>query len=104
MFSKNELPADENHLEPGLYIVATPIGNADDITLRALNVLKSVDFVICEEYKVGSRLLKNYDIKKPLELLNEHNEKEQGGELLNRLLIKGESAALISDAGTPLLL
>ena len=102
MFSKNELPADENHLKPGLYIVATPIGNADDITLRALNVLKSVDFVICEEYKVGSRLLKNYDIKKPLELLNEHNEKEQGGELLNRLLIKGESAALISDAGTPL--
>ena len=85
-----------------IYVVATPIGNKDDITLRALKVLKEVDFVICEEYKPGSRVLKAYDIKKPLEQLNEHNEKEQSKVLLDRLLINGESAALISDAGTPL--
>jgi 16S rRNA (cytidine1402-2'-O)-methyltransferase len=85
-----------------LYVVATPIGNKDDITLRALKVLQEVDFVICEEYKPGSRILKAYDIKKPLEQLNEHNEKEQSKVLLDRLLINEESAALISDAGTPL--
>ncbi|HPR18374.1 MAG TPA: 16S rRNA (cytidine(1402)-2'-O)-methyltransferase [Candidatus Cloacimonadota bacterium] len=85
-----------------LYVVATPIGNKDDITLRALQVLQEVDFVICEEYKPGSRVLNAYKIHKPLELLNEHNEKEQSKVLLDRLLINGESAALISDAGTPL--
>ncbi len=85
-----------------LYIVAIPIGNADDITLRALKVLGEVDFVICEEYKPGSRFLKSCDIKKPLELLNEHNEKEQSKIILERLLINTETAALISDAGTPL--
>jgi 16S rRNA (cytidine1402-2'-O)-methyltransferase len=83
-------------------VVATPIGNKDDITLRALKVLREVDFVICEEYKPGSKILHAYDIKKPLELLNEHNEKEQSKILLDRLLMNGESAALISDAGTPL--
>lgn len=85
-----------------LYVVATPIGNYEDITLRALRVLKEVDFVICEERKMGSKLLKNYEIKKPLELLNEHNEDEQTAVLMERLLIKGETAALISDAGAPL--
>ncbi len=85
-----------------LYVVATHIGNPDDITLRALKVLKEVDFVICEEYKVGSRLLKSYDIKKPLELLNEHNETEQTQVILDRLVLNGETAAMISDAGTPL--
>ncbi len=85
-----------------LYVVATHIGNTDDITLRALKVLKSVDFVVCEEFKVGSRLLKSYDIKKPLELLNEHNEDEQTQTILDRLVMNGETAAIISDAGTPL--
>ncbi len=85
-----------------LYVVATHIGNPDDITLRAIKVLKSVDFVVCEEFKVGSRLLKGYDIKKPLELLNEHNENEQTQVILDRLVMNGETAAMISDAGTPL--
>jgi len=89
-------------LKNKLYVVATHIGNPDDITLRALKVLKSVDFVICEEFKVGSRLLKSYDIKKPLELLNEHNEIEQTQVILDRLVMNGEIAAIISDAGTPL--
>ncbi|MBT5420058.1 MAG: 16S rRNA (cytidine(1402)-2'-O)-methyltransferase, partial [Candidatus Cloacimonetes bacterium] len=81
-----------------LYVVATHIGNPDDITLRALKVLKSVNFVICEEFKVGSRLLKSYDIKKPLELLNEHNEDEQTQTILDRLVMNNETAAIISDA------
>ncbi len=85
-----------------LYVVATHIGNPDDITLRALKILEEVDFVICEEFKVGSRLLKGYDIKKPLELLNEHNETEQTQVILNRLIMNSEIAAIISDAGTPL--
>lgn len=85
-----------------LYVVATHIGNPDDITLRALKILKEVDLVICEEYKVGSRLLKSYDIKKPLELLNEHNEAEQTQAILNKLLMNETSVAMISDAGTPL--
>ncbi len=90
------------NLKPGLYVVATHIGNEDDITLRALKVLKNVDFVICEERKIGSRLLRYYEIKKPVELLNEHNEAENTQPLLERLLYDGESAAIISDAGTPL--
>jgi 16S rRNA (cytidine1402-2'-O)-methyltransferase len=85
-----------------LYVVATPIGNKKDITHRALEVLHKVDFVICEERKVGSRLLKGYDIKKPLELLNEHNETEQTQHILKRIQLQQQTAALISDAGTPL--
>ena len=84
-----------------LYIVATPIGNMGDITLRAVETLRSVDAVICEEYKPGSTLLKRLEINdKELILLNEHNEAEKAAELLPRLL-NGESFALISDCGTP---
>lgn len=89
-------------METKLYIVATPIGNQDDITLRALHVLKSVDFVICEEYKEGSKLLKRYGLQKPLECLNEHNEKEMTSILIEKLLVNKHTAAIISDAGTPL--
>jgi 16S rRNA (cytidine1402-2'-O)-methyltransferase len=85
-----------------LFVVATPIGNPDDITLRALQVLKEADFVICEEFKVGSKLLKFYGTQKPLELLNEHNETDKTRELIQRLSMKDETAVLISDAGTPL--
>ena len=102
MSLKSKLPVDDISPKSRLYIVATPIGNKDDITLRALKVLQEVDFVICEEYKIGSRLLKSNEIKKPLVLLNEHNEEEQGKEILDRLLLNRETAALISDAGTPL--
>jgi 16S rRNA (cytidine1402-2'-O)-methyltransferase len=84
-----------------LYIVATPIGNPDDITLRAVNVLKSADAVICEEYKPGSTLLKKLGIEgKELVLLNEHNEPEVAADLLVRLL-NGQTLALFSDCGTP---
>jgi 16S rRNA (cytidine1402-2'-O)-methyltransferase len=81
--------------------VATPIGNPDDITLRAVETLKSADAVVCEEYKPGSTLLKKLGIEgKELVLLNEHNEPEVAADLLMRLL-KGESLALFSDCGTP---
>ena len=88
--------------KPGiLSIVATPIGNPGDITLRAIEVLKSADAVICEEYKPGSTLLKKLGIHgKELVLLNEHNEAEGAADLLMRLL-NGQNLALISDCGTP---
>jgi 16S rRNA (cytidine1402-2'-O)-methyltransferase len=84
-----------------LYLVSTPIGNYGDITLRAIDILKSVDFIICEEFKEARRLLSHHKIQKELNSLNEHNEKEASEEIVPRLL-KGESAALISDCGTPL--
>ena len=84
-----------------LYIVSTPIGNYEDITLRALKILKSVDFIICEEYKPARRLLSHYEISKELISLNEHNEEESSSEVISEIL-NGKSAALISDAGTPL--
>ena len=84
-----------------LYIVATPIGNPRDITLRALDTLKAVDGIICEERREGSTLLKRLEIpEKSLITLNEHNEAEATADLVIRMF-KGESFALISDAGTP---
>lgn len=84
-----------------LYIVATPIGNPRDITLRAMDLLTEADAVICEELRQGTTLLKKLGIEpKSLVTLNEHNEKEFASELAMRM-INGESFALISDAGTP---
>ncbi len=85
-----------------LYIVSTPIGNYEDISLRAINVLKSVDFIICEEFKEARRLLSHYQIEKELHSLNEHNEKEASEEIFQKIK-EGKSTALISDCGTPLL-
>jgi 16S rRNA (cytidine1402-2'-O)-methyltransferase len=83
-----------------LYLVAIPIGNEDDITLRALSVLKSVDIVLCEERSEGARLLRHYGIEKQIETLNEHNESAAAGIMVD-VLKKGKSISLISDAGTP---
>lgn len=88
-------------MSPKLYIVSTPIGNYEDITLRALKILRDVDFIICEEFKEAKRLLSQYEIKKELYSLNEHNEKEASLELFQKIK-EGRSAALISDCGTPL--
>ncbi|MBN1231100.1 MAG: 16S rRNA (cytidine(1402)-2'-O)-methyltransferase [Anaerolineales bacterium] len=86
-----------------LYIVATPIGNLEDITLRALRILKEVDFIILEEFKEGTTLLKQYHLReKELVQLNEHNEKDIAGQIVSRMKENGESAALISDCGTPI--
>ena len=84
-----------------LYIVSTPIGNYDDITLRALRILKEVDFIICEEFKEARIGLSHYRVEKELIALNEHNENEVSDEIL-MMLLEGKSAALISDCGTPL--
>ena len=73
-------------MKPGsLYIVATPIGHPQEITLRALETLRKVDAVICEEARPGSTLLKKHDIHKPLILLNEHNESQAVQEIVQRI-------------------
>lgn len=83
-----------------LYLVATPIGNYDDMTLRALRVLKEADIIICEERREGLRLLRHFGIEKEVEELNEHNEREAVEPIIEQLR-SGKSVALISDAGTP---
>jgi 16S rRNA (cytidine1402-2'-O)-methyltransferase len=88
---------------PGtLYVVATPIGNLKDITLRALEVLERVDCIACEDTRVTSRLLQHYHLRKTLISYHEHNERQRADELVRRLLA-GQSIALVADAGTPAL-
>ena len=83
-----------------LYLVSTPIGNDEDISIRALRLLREVDVVVCEEFKEGKRLLAKHGIQKQLENLNEHNERASTRWILDRLG-EGKNIALISDAGTP---
>lgn len=83
-----------------LYIVSTPIGNLEDITLRAMRTLREVDLIACEDTRVTKKLLSHYQIQKPLTSYHEHNEKEKAEELIG-LLDSGKSIALVSDAGTP---
>ena len=83
-----------------LYVVATPIGNLGDITLRALEVLKDVDLVAAEDTRHSGILLKHFEIKKPLLSYHEHNEAMRTAQLVERLAA-GENIALITDAGTP---
>lgn len=85
-----------------LYVVATPIGNLEDITYRAVRLLAEADLVVAEDTRRSRILLEHYDIRQPMISLHEHNEQERIPELLNRLS-SGESMALISDAGTPLI-
>lgn len=85
-----------------LYIVATPIGNLGDITLRAIEVLKKVDVILTEDTRHSLHLLKHYSIEKKCVALHEHNELKQVADLINELK-KGLHMALISDAGTPLI-
>ena len=86
---------------PCLYIVATPIGNLEDITLRALRVLAEADVVAAEDTRHSRRLLVQHGLDRPLLALYEHNEEQQAARLVERLR-GGETVALISDAGTPL--
>ncbi|MFB8831332.1 16S rRNA (cytidine(1402)-2'-O)-methyltransferase [Azotobacter sp. CWF10] len=85
-----------------LYVVATPIGNLDDITARALRVLREVVLIAAEDTRHSTRLLQHFGITTPLMACHEHNERDQGGRFLARLQA-GEDVALISDAGTPLI-
>ena len=83
-----------------LYLVATPIGNLGDITLRALEILREVDVVASEDTRKTGLLLKHFDIKKPQIAYHEHNER-QAGERIVELLRAGKSVAVVTDAGTP---
>ena len=85
-----------------LYVVSTPIGNLEDVTLRALRILKEVDLIAAEDTRVTRKLLSHYDIHTPLTSFHEHTRGEKAASLVARMLA-GESVALVSDAGTPLI-
>jgi len=95
-------PEKRSKPAPGLYIVATPIGNLGDVTLRALEILGAVDLIACEDTRVTKRLLTKYDVATPLTLYHEHNAVRATPRLLQRLQ-DGAAVALVSDAGTPLI-
>lgn len=85
-----------------LFIIATPIGNLLDITLRALEVLKSVDLILCEDTRVTNALLRHHLINKPLTVYNDHSNESTREKIINKLK-SGQNLALVSDAGTPLI-
>jgi 16S rRNA (cytidine1402-2'-O)-methyltransferase len=89
-------------LAPGLYVVATPIGNLRDITIRALETLAAVSVILCEDTRMSARLLDHYGIRVRRIALHEHNERAKADDIVRRVAA-GEAIALISDAGTPLL-
>jgi 16S rRNA (cytidine1402-2'-O)-methyltransferase len=99
--ARETIAATEDSLAPGLYVTATPIGNASDITLRALNVLRQCDAIVAEDTRVTAKLLAIYGISRPLLVYNDHNAREARPKLLAKLK-DGARLALVSDAGTPL--
>ncbi|MEO0091951.1 MAG: 16S rRNA (cytidine(1402)-2'-O)-methyltransferase [candidate division WOR-3 bacterium] len=90
----------EETLSPGLYIISTPIGNLRDITLRALDVLRKVDFIACEDTRHTGLLLKHYNIKNNLISFYEYNKKSRTSEII-KMIKQGAKVGLVSDAGTP---
>ena len=83
-----------------LYVVATPIGNLQDISARALTVLREADLIACEDTRHSLKLLAHFDIHTPLTSYHEHNERAKADALVRRMLEEGISVALITDAGT----
>ncbi|HYM10459.1 MAG TPA: SAM-dependent methyltransferase, partial [Bryobacterales bacterium] len=83
-----------------IYLVATPIGNLEDITLRALRILKEADLIACEDTRQTRKLLERYDIHKPLVSYHEHNEAARAAELVEKAAA-GSAIAVLSDAGMP---
>ncbi|HEU5046708.1 MAG TPA: 16S rRNA (cytidine(1402)-2'-O)-methyltransferase [Rickettsiales bacterium] len=103
IFQDNNQPmANSQTIEPGLYIVATPIGNLSDITLRALDVLRAADLIACEDTRTSAKLLSHYGIKARTRSYHDHNAESALPQLLQELQ-SGKIVALISDAGTPLI-
>ena len=99
--SRNVSREDKNAIVGGvLYLVATPIGNLSDISERALKVMREVDFIAAEDTRNTGRLLAYFNISKPMVSYFEHNKKERG-EMIAERLLNGESCALLTDAGTP---
>ncbi|WP_416148434.1 16S rRNA (cytidine(1402)-2'-O)-methyltransferase [Pseudomonas sp. KU26590] len=95
-------PGASNSTTGSLYVVATPIGNLDDISARALKVLRDVSLIAAEDTRHSLRLMQHFGIPTPLAACHEHNEREEGSRFITRLLA-GDNVALISDAGTPLI-
>jgi 16S rRNA (cytidine1402-2'-O)-methyltransferase len=93
---------DSVSLKPGLYLVPTPIGNLRDLTFRALDVLAGVDLLLCEDTRVSGKLMKAFGLKKPMRVYNDHST-EKDRDFVLGVIDEGESVALISDAGTPLI-
>ncbi|AZC26206.1 MULTISPECIES: 16S rRNA (cytidine(1402)-2'-O)-methyltransferase [Pseudomonas] len=91
-----------NSVAGSLYVVATPIGNLDDISARALKLLREVSLIAAEDTRHSQRLMQHFGITTPLAACHEHNERDEGSRFISRLLA-GEDVALISDAGTPLI-
>ncbi len=87
-------------LLPGLYLVATPIGNLDDITLRALDVLKRADRIACEDTRQTQKLLNHFGITTPTISCHEHNELSRASQMIEEIK-RGSAVAVVSDAGTP---
>src|SRR5580704_2928425 len=94
------MPSDDAPLAPGLYLVATPIGNLGDITLRALDVLRRADRIACEDTRQTQKLLNHFGIATPTESCHEHNERERTAALIEALKA-GARVAVVSDAGMP---
>lgn len=101
---KDQMKRVKNNItdKSALYLVSTPIGNLDDISIRAIKTLENVDFILCEDTRVSGKLLSHFEIKKELVSYHEHNKDTRNKEIINRLLL-GETAALISDAGMPVI-
>lgn len=97
-----DLSPKAEKLSPGLYLVATPIGNLRDITLRALDILHNCDDILCEDTRVTGKLLKFYDIKKSMMVFNDHQGDQDPRKIID-LLKQGKVLALVSDAGMPLI-
>lgn len=95
-------PGALNSAAGSLYVVATPIGNLDDISARALKILQEVALIAAEDTRHSQRLLQHFGISTPLAACHEHNERDEGSRFIARLLA-GDNVALISDAGTPLI-
>ncbi|HJD55260.1 MAG TPA: 16S rRNA (cytidine(1402)-2'-O)-methyltransferase [Rickettsia endosymbiont of Pyrocoelia pectoralis] len=89
-------------LKPGLYIVSTPIGNFEDITLRAISTLKSSDIILCEDTRISQKLLAKHDLRTKLQVYNDHSDEKDRENIIN-LIKAGKIVSLISDAGTPLI-
>ncbi|WP_024657830.1 16S rRNA (cytidine(1402)-2'-O)-methyltransferase [Pseudomonas syringae USA007] len=96
------VPVVSNSTPGSLYVVATPIGNLDDMSVRALKVLREVSLIAAEDTRHSARLMQHFGISTPLAACHEHNERDEGSRFITRLLA-GDDIALISDAGTPLI-
>ena len=94
------LKEDKNKLKSGLYVVSTPIGNLRDITLRALDILKESNVILCEDTRISKKLLNHYEIKNYLISNHKFNEKKNLEKIIN-IIHEGKVVSLISDAGTP---